>query len=327
MKKLTLLLLAAAAWAGDDVESKAAQRAKSTIESLDADGDGRVSKDEFLGSDSIFERWDADKDGVFGSAEFVGWYNGHPDFQHLDPNLDTPNVALIGNGNVAIDIARVLVKSPEEMAQTDIPDEILERISAAPITDVYMFGRRGPVEAKFTNVELREMGQLADAHPVIDPTLLPDAVEGDWSDRDRRLREKNLETLRGFTELDPDGKTKRVHFEFYAKPVEILGGDAVEGIRFERTRVVDGHAEGRCLTQTLQPIVDLSQERVIELDACKAVGDKGCPVVKALAIPHAPISQNGLDSSLQCLCNCLIFALYCDTYRYHYVTAHLDFNL
>lgn len=185
-----------------------------------------------------------DKDGVFGSAEFVGWYNGHPDFQHLDPNLDTPNVALIGNGNVAIDIARVLVKSPEEMAQTDIPDEILERISAAPITDVYMFGRRGPVEAKFTNVELREMGQLADAHPVIDPTLLPDAVEGDWSDRDRRLREKNLETLRGFTELDPDGKTKRVHFEFYAKPVEILGGDAVEGIRFERTRVVDGRAEG-----------------------------------------------------------------------------------
>ncbi len=185
-----------------------------------------------------------DKAGVFGSAEFVGWYNGHPDFQQLDPDLDTPNVALIGNGNVAIDIARVLVKTPEEMARTDIPEEIEEEISAAPITDVYMFGRRGPVEAKFTNVELREMGQLAAAHPVVDPALLPDTVEGDWSDRDRRLREKNLETLRGFTRLDPGGKTKRVHFEFYAKPVEILGGDTVEGIRLERTRVVDGRAEG-----------------------------------------------------------------------------------
>lgn len=185
-----------------------------------------------------------DKKGVYGSAEFVGWYNGHPDFQDLDPDLDSPNVAVIGNGNVAIDVARVLVKTPEEMARTDIPDYAAQVIQAAPITDVYMFGRRGPVEAKFTNVELREMGQLQNAHPVVDPAALPDGVTGEWSDRDRRVREKNLETLRGFTELEPAGKAKRVHFAFNASPVEILGGETVEGIRMEHTRVEGGRAVG-----------------------------------------------------------------------------------
>jgi len=151
---------------------------------------------------------------------------------------------VIGNGNVAIDIARVLVKTREEMASSDITDYAIDAIQASPLTDVYMFGRRGPVEAKFTNVELREMGHLEICHPVVDPAQLPDEVGEIDNDRDRRLKERNLATLREFITLEPAGKTKRVHFAFFASPVEILGGDRVEGLKLERTKVVDGRAVG-----------------------------------------------------------------------------------
>jgi NADPH-dependent glutamate synthase beta subunit-like oxidoreductase len=185
-----------------------------------------------------------DKEGVIGATQFVGWYNGHPDFAEFKPDLNTRNVAVIGNGNVAIDVARVLVKTQAEMTETDLPGPIGEIIQNAPITDVYMFGRRGPVEAKFTNVELREMGQLENAVAIIDPDCLPDEVTGDWSDRDKRLRERNLKTMREFPEIDPEGKTKKVHFVFYAQPVEVLGDDKVTGIRMEKTAVEDGRARG-----------------------------------------------------------------------------------
>jgi NADPH-dependent glutamate synthase beta subunit-like oxidoreductase len=185
-----------------------------------------------------------DKTGVFGSADFVGWYNGHPDFTELKPDLSTETVVVIGNGNVAIDAARVLVKTEAEMAETDIAEHAAAAIKASAIKDVYMVGRRGPIEAKFTNVELREMGKLENSVPVVDAGVLPDSVEGEWSDRDQRLKERNLATMKEFLEIDPAGKEKRVHFSFYAKPVEILGGETVEGIRMERTRVEDGRSVG-----------------------------------------------------------------------------------
>ncbi len=185
-----------------------------------------------------------DKRGVIGSAAFVGWYNGHPDFRHLDPDLDTEAVAVIGNGNVAIDVARVLVKTPAEMAASDLCDYAAAAIHAAPIKDVYLFGRRGPIEAKFTNVELREMGKLDDCVSLVEAGQLPEAVGELEDDRDRRLKEKNLATLKEFAACGPGDKPKRVHFAFYAAPVEILGGDRVEGLRLERTRVEQGRAVG-----------------------------------------------------------------------------------
>ena len=186
-----------------------------------------------------------DKSGVIGSASFVGWYNGHPDFTDLAPNLATKGVVIVGQGNVAIDIARVLVKTPAEMARFDLCDHAAAAIDASPVEDVYMVGRRGPVEAKFTNVELREMGHLENANPVVDASQLPASADGEMSDRDRRMKEKNLASLRGFAETPPDAaKRKRVHFSFYAAPVEVLGGAKVEGIRFERTRVEGGNAVG-----------------------------------------------------------------------------------
>jgi len=185
-----------------------------------------------------------DKKGVFGSATFVNWYNGHPDCRDLDPDLNVEAAVVLGNGNVAIDVARVLVKTPAEMAATDLPDYAADPIHASPLTDVYMVGRRGPNEAKYTNVELREMGHLENCVPQIDAAQLPEEVTGEMSDRDRRVAEKNLATVREFVERKPDEMPKRVHFLYYAQPVEILGGERVAGVRFEKTEVRDGRAVG-----------------------------------------------------------------------------------
>lgn len=183
--------------------------------------------------------------GVHGSAAFVGWYNGHPDFVDLEPDLGVEAAVVIGNGNVAIDVARLLARSEAGLAKTDIAQHARGRFLASPIHDVWLVGRRGPVEAKFTNVELREMGELTQAVSLARPEQLPDAVPDDWQGRDRRVRERNLETLASFAANDPASKPKRVHFEFHASPVEILGTDRVEAVRFERTRTDErGRAVG-----------------------------------------------------------------------------------
>ena len=196
------------------------------------------------GSDRAIGIPGEDKKGVFGSATFVNWYNGHPDCRDLNPDLNAGAAVVLGNGNVAIDVARVLVKTPAEMAATDLPDYAAQPIQASPLKDVYMVGRRGPNEAKYTNVELREMGHLENCVPQIDAAQLPNSVEGEMSDRDRRLTEKNLATVREFLDRKADEKPKRVHFVFFAQPVEILGDAQVTGVRFERTEVRDGRAVG-----------------------------------------------------------------------------------
>ncbi len=198
-----------------------------------------------MASDRDMEIPGAGLAGVFGAAAFVGWYNGHPDFGDLDPDLDTAAACVIGNGNVAIDVARVLVKTAAEMADSDLADHAARAIRAAPLRDVYLIGRRGPVQAKFTNKELTEMGALADCAAVVDPALLPAEVSGPMPERDRRLAEKNLATLRGFATEAPDAATaKRVHFLFNAKPVAVLGEGRCAALRLERTRLEDGRAVG-----------------------------------------------------------------------------------
>jgi ferredoxin--NADP+ reductase len=174
---------------------------------------------------------------VHGSAEFVGWYNGHPDYVNLKPDLNTENVVVIGNGNVAIDVARVLSKNLDEMTESDIPEYALNSINQSPIKDLYMVGRRGPVQAKFTNVELREMGNLKNCLPIVNDLDLPDKLEGDFSDRDRRLIEKNLETLRKFSSIEKRNKEKKLNFIFFHKPIEIIGNEKVESIKFEKIKL------------------------------------------------------------------------------------------
>lgn len=195
-------------------------------------------------SDRPLEILGADKENVIGSAAFVGWYNGLPDFRDINPDLDTSAVAVIGNGNVALDFARVLVKSDTEMVDSDLAYHAAETIHRSPLSDVYVFGRRGPVECKFTNVELREMGHLENCVPVVDPMQLPDDIPEGLSKRDQRLKQKNLLNFREFSAFDPSSKPKRVHFRFYSNPVEVLGNQKAEGLKLERTQVIDGRATG-----------------------------------------------------------------------------------
>ena len=174
--------------------------------------------------------------GVYGSAEFVGWYNGHPDYVNLEPNLNTKNVVVIGNGNVAIDIVRVLSKTSEEMSDSAIPGYALDSIKKSPIKNLYIVGRRGPVEAKFTNVELREMGKLSNCVPIVNIDL-PNELKGSYTERDQRLIEKNLETLKSFSTIEKNNKEKKLNFNFFQKPIEIIGDEKVDSIKFEKTKL------------------------------------------------------------------------------------------
>jgi NADPH-dependent glutamate synthase beta subunit-like oxidoreductase len=179
--------------------------------------------------------------GVIGSAAFVGWYNSHPDFRELPINLNVKSVAVIGNGNVAVDVARVLAKTPDEMLVSDLARHAAEVIHDSPIEDIYVLGRRGPLEASFTPKELGEMGELTDTDALADPNQMPPAdIDATLEPAMRKVMVK----LRGFAANQPTGKPRRVHFRFYSRPVEVLGDKAVTGLRIERTVVEDGRARG-----------------------------------------------------------------------------------
>lgn len=182
--------------------------------------------------------------GVYGAAQFVGWYNAHPDFAALDPMLDRAGAVIIGNGNVAIDVARVLSKSVEELAASDIAAYARARLAVSSITDVHIVGRRGPLDAKFTTIELGELGELKEAVAVADPAQIPETVGDGFSPRDKRVKAKNLDCFQSFAKADAASRARRIRFQFNARPVEILGQERVEAVRFERTQVIAGGVTG-----------------------------------------------------------------------------------
>ncbi|QRG09249.1 hypothetical protein EZH22_13910 [Xanthobacter dioxanivorans] len=165
--------------------------------------------------------------GVYGAAAFVGWYTGHPDFIGLDPLLDQPGLAVIGNGNVALDIARLLARTSAELEGTEIAPATREAIAGAGIRDIYLIGRRGPLEAKFTNPELRELAGLADAGIVAEPASIPAAAPPGTG----RMQVRNLEAFRAYASAPPRSATRRIHFLFDATPEEIVGSGRVTGLR------------------------------------------------------------------------------------------------
>ena len=181
--------------------------------------------------------------GVYGAAAFVGWYNGHPRHRHLDPLLDGKALAVIGNGNVALDVVRVLAKTLSELADSDICAHAAECIGAAHLRDLYLIGRRGPVEASFTPIELAELGELERCDIIVDPAVIPAEVGPEVPEKEIKVRQRNLEILRSFAARVGDPKPMRIHILFNAAPVAVLGEERVTGLMLERTRVVDGRAE------------------------------------------------------------------------------------
>ncbi len=181
--------------------------------------------------------------GVVGSAEFVGWYNGHPDFADLAPPLGGSHAAVIGNGNVALDCARILSKNHHEFEGSDIVGHALQALDQSSIQTVTILGRRGPHQISMTPKELGELGHLEAATPVVDPADFP-PVEADGALEPGHRKSINL--LREFGAAGPDGtKAKRIVFDFFAKPVRIEGDGKAERLIVERT-VLDetGAAKG-----------------------------------------------------------------------------------
>ncbi|MFC4584549.1 FAD-dependent oxidoreductase [Sphaerisporangium corydalis] len=181
-----------------------------------------------------------DLPGSVAATDFVNWYCGHPDMPPDAFALDSPEVAVIGVGNVAVDVVRILAKTADELRTTDVPQEVLDRLAKSQVTGIHMIGRRGPEHAKFTLKELRELGELPNCDVLVRPE---EAGDADVSALSRQIR-GNVEVLRSWCRNTPTGRPRRLDVRFWLRPVEILGTSRVEGLRLERTRLDGGRVVG-----------------------------------------------------------------------------------
>lgn len=179
----------------------------------------------------------AELPGVLGSAAFVGWYNGHPDYADLQPPLDGRNVVIIGNGNVALDVARILSKTRAEFGGSDIVSHALDVLENASTEDITILGRRGPHQIAMTPKELGELGHLQRATPRVEKVDLPELGEDALLEPGVRKSVTHLREFAAIPEAFRADKPISINFDFYAAPVAIEGDGKVERIRIERTRL------------------------------------------------------------------------------------------
>ena len=187
-------------------------------------------------------RLDIPGEGLAGSwpaTEFVAWYNGHPDHQHRSFDLSGERAVVIGNGNVAIDVARMLALTAAELAPTDATDTSIAAIVGSGIREIVVLGRRGPAQAAFTPPELQELGELAGADVIVDPADLElDPASAAALEDDRALARRNVEILREYAARTPAGKPKKLELRFSVSPVAIMGEGKVEAIEVVRNELV-----------------------------------------------------------------------------------------
>ncbi|HEY9241834.1 MAG TPA: FAD-dependent oxidoreductase [Streptosporangiaceae bacterium] len=188
-----------------------------------------------------------DLPGSYAATDFVNWYCGHPDAEAGAFTLDAESVAVVGVGNVAVDVARILVRDPAELRRTDIPQAVLEALMASKVREVHMIGRRGPAQAKFTTKELRELGELSGVEMVVHQDEIdlgafdPTGQSGELAESDRRVR-GNLTVIRdwaGRPARGGAGAERRLTVRFWLRPVSVEGADRVSGLTVERTRLDD----------------------------------------------------------------------------------------
>jgi ferredoxin--NADP+ reductase len=184
-----------------------------------------------------------DLPGSWPATSFVAWYNGHPDYQGLEFDLSNERAVVIGNGNVALDVARMLALTPEELRPTDTTDAAIEAISAAGVKEILVLGRRGPVQAAWTPVEVGELGDLDGADVLVDPAELEldPASEAELEAAPPTVK-RNVEHLRRYAATAPQGKPRSIRLRFSTSPTAILGNDRVEAIELVRNELVDGRA-------------------------------------------------------------------------------------
>ncbi|MEX2662932.1 MAG: FAD-dependent oxidoreductase [Vicinamibacterales bacterium] len=189
-----------------------------------------------------------DLEGSHAATEFVAWYNGHPDYRDCQFDLSVERAVVVGVGNVAIDVARILVRTFDELVETDIAAHALDALANSRIKEVFLLGRRGPAQAAFTNPEVKEIGEMADADVIVRPEEVElDPLSQAQLDaaQDRQLAKK-VEILQGYAQRTPEGKHRRLHVRFLVSPVELIG-DArgrVSGVRLVRNRLVASESGG-----------------------------------------------------------------------------------
>ncbi|SPT63226.1 MULTISPECIES: FAD-dependent oxidoreductase [Actinomadura] len=178
-----------------------------------------------------------DLPGSIAATDFVNWYCGHPDAADHEFDLSVEEVAVIGVGNVAVDVVRILAKTAGELRETDVPEQVIEALSRSRVRRVHMIGRRGPAQAKFTTKEARELGELPNATIHVDPADMDlDPASAELAENDRHVR-GNIKVLNGWTGEPAAGRPRHIDVRFWRAPAEILGTDRVEGLRLERTRL------------------------------------------------------------------------------------------
>lgn len=216
-----------------------------------------------------------DLPGSYAATEFVAWYNGHPHFADREFDLSAERAVVIGNGNVAIDVARMLVLDPDELAPTDTADYAIEALSRSNVKEVVLLGRRGPAQAAFTNPELLELGELKRADVIVDPADLElDEASSAWleSDQADATARKNVEILREYARREPSGKSHRVVLKFLRSPVEILGTEKVEGMVIGKNKI-EADEQGNLRA------VDTGERETIECGlVLRSIGYRGRPI-------------------------------------------------
>ncbi|MGE2734612.1 FAD-dependent oxidoreductase [Mycolicibacterium vaccae] len=214
-----------------------------------------------------------DLPGSVAAVDFVGWYNAHPYFEEMAPDISGGRAVVVGNGNVAIDVARILVSDPEALAATDIADHALDSLHARGVEEVLIIGRRGPLQAPFTTLELRELGALealGDVDIIVDPADFAGITDEDLDAAGKTVR-NNIKVLRGYAEITPDHTKRRIVFRFCTSPIEIRGDNKVETIVLGRNELITG-ADGRVVAKDTGEREEVPVQLVV-----RAVGYRGLP--------------------------------------------------
>ena len=216
--------------------------------------------------------------GSVAAVDFVGWYNAHPHFEQMSPDLSGARAVVVGNGNVAVDVARMLVTDPDVLALTDIADHALESLRPCGVEEVMLIGRRGPLQSAFTTLELRELGELEGVDVVVDPAEL-EGISDDDAAAAGKVTKNNIKVLRDYAGRAPRPGHRRIMLRFFTSPIEIKGDGKVESIVLGRNELVSD-ASGRMVAKDTGAREEMPVQLVV-----RSVGYRG------VAIPGLPFDE------------------------------------
>lgn len=229
-----------------------------------------------------------DLPGSVAAVDFVGWYNAHPHFDGMAPNLAGGRAVVVGNGNVALDVARILVSDPQALANTDIADHALASLDTRGVEEVVVIGRRGPLQATFTTLELRELGDLeglGDVDVILDPADFDGITDEDLEAASKTVKQ-NIKVLRKYVDEQPREAKRRIVFRFCTSPVELRGEDHVESIVLGRNELVRD-ADGRMVAKDTGDREELPAQLVVRAVGYRGVPTPGLPFdERSGTIPH-----------------------------------------